>query len=105
VGCPYRRDGGWYIDTDTKSHQRRTVPISKGLAAELAELRHTRTPLPDPDAKRRRLARRASRYAVVNADLVFTAQRGGYISKSLDNTLIHRAFDGAEIEAPGRNVH
>ena len=103
--CPYRRDGGWYIDTDTKSHQRRTVPISKGLAADLAELRHARTPLPDADAKRRRLARRASRYAVVNADLVFTAQRGGHISKSLDNTLIHRAFDGAEIEADGRNVH
>lgn len=104
--CPQRVDGGWFIDQDTKNHQRRPIPISESMASDLAALHAARPTVPAAEAKRRARARKASRYSVSDADLVFTALRGGgHISKSLSNTLIHKAFEGAGIDADGRHVH
>ncbi|GEK22389.1 hypothetical protein CXY01_29090 [Cellulomonas xylanilytica] len=38
------------------------------------------------------------------ADLVFTAQAGGHISKALDNTTWHLGLDGAGIRSQDRTV-
>ena len=111
--CPQRIDGSWVIDTDTKAHRQRRVPITTGLAADLKALHEAQHPAGTKaaPAEARRLAgvRARARYDARDADLVFRSERshggGWWISKSLDNHLIHRGMEAAAIPAAGRTVH
>lgn len=102
--CPLRTGGAWWIDQDTKSHQQRLVPMTIDLVDELGALREGRK-APAGDARALSRSRSRSRYPVEHADLVFTAARGGHISKSLDNTTWHLALDGAGVPSQDRTVH
>ena len=105
--CPQQTGGGWWIDQDTKSHQQRRVPVTQDLTDALRRLADARPAPSRTQAERRAMerSRARSRYPVEHADLVFTAERGGHISKSLDNTLWHRALDGSGVSSHGRTVH
>ncbi|WP_188037107.1 tyrosine-type recombinase/integrase [Actinotalea sp. JY-7885] len=105
--CPLRTGGTWWVDQDTKSHQQRRVAMTTELTALLEDLYEKRRVPTRTKAAERALngVRARSRYPVEHADLVFTAQRGGHISKSVDNTLWHRALDGAGVPSQDRTVH
>ncbi len=111
--CPQRIDGAWVIDTDTQPHRQRRVPITRGLAANLKTLHDAQHPAGTKPAaaEGRRIAgvRARSRYDAQDADLVFRSEKshggGWWISKSLDNALLHRGMEAAGIPSAGRTVH